>query len=76
MIYNMLVHLIIFLATKYIVIKDLAFSSPLNDPPREKNGIYKGEANENHCLLEGQVEYKDYNTNIREVMSLHTQYRN
>ena len=34
MIYNMLSHLIAFLATIHIVAKDLAFSSPLNDPPR------------------------------------------
>ena len=75
MIYNMLSCPIIFLATTHIVVKDLAFSSPLNDPPRGTNGIHEGVANENHCLLEGQVEEKDYDTNIIEVMSLHTQYR-
>ena len=35
----------------------------------------EGVAIENHCLLEGQVEEKDYETNITEVMSLHTQYK-
>ena len=59
------------MATKHIVAKDLAFSSPLNDPPRRTNGIYKGVANENHCLLEGQVEEKDYDTDIIEVINLH-----
>ena len=71
MIYNMLLRAIIFLATIHIVVKDLAFSSPSNDPPRGTNGIYKGVASENHCTLEGQVEEKDYDTNIIEVMSLH-----
>ena len=75
MIYNMLSRPNAFFGTTHIVIKDLAFSSPLNDPPRGTNGIHKGVANENHCPLEGQVEEKDYNTNIIEVMSLHTQYR-
>ena len=60
---------------QHIVAKDLAFSSPLNDPPRGTNGIHKGVASKNHCPLEGQVEAKDYDTNIREVMSLHTQYK-
>ena len=60
MIYNMLSCPIIFLPTIHIVVKDLAFSSPLNDPPRRTNGIHEGVANENHCLLEGQVEEKDY----------------
>ena len=72
MIYNILSCPIAFLATTPIVVKDLAFSSPLNDPPRGTNGIHKGVANENHFPLEGQVEEKDYNTNIIEVMSLHT----
>ena len=72
MIYNMLLHLIAFLATIHIIIKDLAFSLPLNDPPRGTNGIHKGVTSESHCPLEGQVEAKDYDTNIREVMSLHT----
>ena len=75
MIYNMLLYPIIFLATIHIVVKDLAFSSPLNDPPRRTNDIHEGVANENHCPLEGQVEEKDYNTDIREVTSLHIQYR-
>ena len=38
------------------------------------NGIHKGVASENHYPLKGQVEEKDYDTNIIEVMSLHTQY--
>ena len=59
MIYNMLLCSIAFLATTHVAVKDLAFSSPLNDPPRVMNGIYEGEANKNHCLLEGQVEEKD-----------------
>ena len=75
MIYSMLLNLIVFLATIHIVIKDLAFSSLLNDPPRGTNGIHKGVANENHCLLEVQVEEKDYDTDIIKAMSLHTQYR-
>ena len=75
MIYNMLPYPITFLANIHIVVKDLAFSSPLNDPPRRTNGIYKGVANESHCLLEGQVEEKDCNTDIIEVMSPHIQYR-
>ena len=75
MIYNMLLCLILFLATKHVIIKDLAFSSPLNDPPRGTNGIYKGVASKNHCPLEGQVEEKDYDIDIREVTSLHTQYK-
>ena len=74
MVYSMQLYLIIFLATKHVVAKDLAFSSPLNDPPRGINGIHEGVANESHCLLEGQVEAKEYNTNIREVMSQYTQY--
>ena len=56
MIYNILLHPIAFLATIHVIVKDLAFSSPLNDPKRRTNGINKGVANENHCLLEGQVE--------------------
>ena len=75
MIYNILSCPIIFLAIIHIVVKNLAFSSPLNDPPRGTNGIYKGVANENHCPLEVQVEVKDYDTDIIEGMSLHTQYR-
>ena len=75
MIYNMLLCPIVFLATKHFVIKDLAFSSPPNDPPRGTNGIYIEIANENHCLLEGQVEAKDYDTNLREGTSVHTQYK-
>ena len=75
MIYNMLLCPTAFLATIYIVVKDLAFSSPLNNPPRRTNGIHKGVANENHCPLEGQVEEKDYNTDIIEVINLHIQYR-
>ena len=68
-------HPIAFLATRHVIIKYLAFSSPLNDPPRGTNGIHEGVASENHCSLEGQVEEKDYDTNIREVTNLHTQYR-
>ena len=71
----MLLCLIVFLATKHIITKDLAFSSPLNDPPRGTNGIHEGVASKSHCPLEGQVEAKDYDTNIKEVMSLHTQYK-
>ena len=55
---------------------DLAFLSPLNDPPRGTNSIHKGVTSEYHCPLEGQVEEKDYDTNIMEVMSLHTQDKN
>ena len=66
---------IIFLATKHIVSKDLSFFSPLNDPPRGTNSIHKEVASENHCLLEGQVKAKDYDTNIRELMRLYTQYK-
>ena len=73
-IYNMLLCLIAFLATRYIIAKDLAFSSPLNDPPKGTNGIHEGVANKSHCLLEGQIEVKDFDTDIREVTSLHTQY--
>ena len=75
MIYNILLHPIAFLATKHVVSKDLAFFSPLNDPPRGANGIHEGVNSKNHCPLEGQVEEKDCNTDIIEVMSLHTQYR-
>ena len=75
MIYNILSRLIVFLVTIHIVVKDLAFSSPLNDPPRGTNGIHEGVANENHCLLEGKVEEKDYNTDMIEGTSLHTKYR-
>ena len=70
----MLLHPIAFLANKYIVAKDLAFFSPLNDPLRRMNGIHEGVANENHCLQEGQVEEKDYNTDVKEGMSFYTQY--
>ena len=70
MIYNILLCLIAFLATIHVVAKDLAFYSPLNNPPRGMNGIHKGVASENHCLLEGQVEEKDYDTNVTEVISL------
>ena len=75
MICNILSHSIAFLATIHIVAKNLAFSSPLNDPPRSTNGIDEGVASENHCPLEGQVEVKDYKTDIIEVMSHHTQYK-
>ena len=75
MLYNMWSHPIAFLATRHVVIKDLAFSSPLNDPPRRTNGIYEGVPNENYCLLEGEVEAKDYNTDIKKVRGLHAQYR-
>ena len=74
MIYNILLHFIVFLATRHIIIEDLAFSSPQNDPPRGANGIHKGVSNERHCLLKGKVEEKDYNTDIKEVMIHHTQY--
>ena len=40
------------------------------------NGIYEGVASENHFPQEGQVEAKDYNTNITGVISFHTQYKN
>ena len=70
----MLLCLSAFLATKHIVAKDLAFSLPLNDPPREINGIYEVVASKNHCPLEG-VEVKDYNTNITEVISQNIQYK-
>ena len=60
------------LATIHIIVKDLAFSLTLNDPPRGANGIHEGVANENHCPLEGQVEEKNYDTNVIEIMSLHT----
>ena len=73
MIYNMLSCPIPFLATTHIIVKDLAFSSPLKDPPRGTNGIHKGVTNENHCSLKGQVMEKDYNTDIFEVTSLYTQ---
>ena len=75
MIYNMLSCPIAFLATTHTFVKDLAFSSPLNDPPRGANGIHEGVAKENHCLLKGQLEEKDYDTDIIEGTSLHTQYR-
>ena len=39
------------------------------------NGIYKGVGSESHCPQEGQVEEKDYNNDIIEVTSLHTQYK-
>ena len=76
MIYNIRLRFIAFLATIHVVAKDLAFFSPLNDPPREIDGIHEVVAIKNHCPLEGQVEAKDYNTDIREVMSHHTQYKN
>ena len=75
MIYSILLCFITFLATRLIVAKDLAFSLPLNDPPRETNGIHEGVASESHCPLEGQVEEKDYDINIIKVTSLHTQYK-
>ena len=75
MIYNILSHLIAYLATRHIILKVLAFFSALNDPPRGANGVHKGVANENHCPQEGQVEGKDYDTNIKEVTRLHTQYK-
>ena len=62
------------MATIHIVAKDLAFSSPLNDPPRGTNGIHEGVANEIHYPLGGEVEEKNYDTDIIEVMSQHTQY--
>ena len=74
MVYSMLLCIITFWATKHIVAKDLAFSSPLNNPPRGTHSIFKGVASENHYPLEGQVEEKDENANIIEVISLHTQY--
>ena len=64
------------MATRHIVAKDLAFLSPLNNPPRGENGIYEGVAGKNHFLREGQAEEKDYNTDIREVISQNTQYKN
>ena len=75
MIYNMLLCLIAFLATRYVIIKDLAFYSPLNNPPERTNSIYEGVTSENHCPQEGQVEAKDYDTDIREVMNQYTQYK-
>ena len=72
MIYSMLLLLITFLATRHVVAKDLAFSSPLNNPPRGTNGIHKGVASENHCPLEGQVEEKDYDIDVIKVMSHYT----
>ena len=72
----MLSHPITFLATKHIVTRYLAFSSPLNDPPRGTNGIREGVANKSHFPLEGQIEVKDYDTDIREVTSRHTQDEN
>ena len=39
------------------------------------NGIYEGIANESHCLLEGQVEEKDYDTDTTEAMSHQIQYK-
>ena len=75
MIYSMLLYLVAFLAIRHIVAKDLAFYSPLNDPLRGTNGIHEGVANENHCPWEGQVEEKGYEIDIKEVRSLHTQYK-
>ena len=72
----MLLHLIEFLASRHIIAKDLAFFSPLNDPPRRMNGIHEGVSSEKHCPLEGQVEAKDFNSNIIKVTSLHIQYKN
>ena len=74
MIYNMQSHPIAFLATTHIVVKDLALSSPLNNSPSGTNGIHEGVANKNHCMLEGQVEEKYYDTNVIEGTSLHIQY--
>ena len=71
----MLLCLIAFLATIQVVAKDLAFSSPLNYPPRGMNGIHKGVASKSHCLPEGQVEEKNYDTYITEVMSQYAQYK-
>ena len=76
MIYNMLLHLIVFLATIHIVVKDLAFSSPLDDPSKRTNGIHEGVASKSHHPLEGQIEAKDYDVDIIKVMSHYTQYRN
>ena len=70
----MLLHPITFLATIHVVAKDLAFFSPLNNPPRGINGIHEGVAIKNPCLQEGQVEEKDYNTDRIEIMSQNTQY--
>ena len=70
----MLLYLSAFLATKYVVAKDLAFSLPLNYPPREINGIHEVVASKDHCPLE-RVEVKDYNTNITEVTSQNIQYK-
>ena len=74
MIYNILLPPIAFLATTYVVVKDLAFPSPLNDPPRGTNGIHEGLANENHCLMEVKLEQKDNDTDLIRVISLCTQY--
>ena len=71
----MLLHLITFLATIHIFVKGIAFFSPLIDPPGGKNGIHEGVDSENHYLLEGKVEGKDYDIDIREVMSQYTQYK-
>ena len=38
------------------------------------NSIHEGVASKNHCLQEGQVMEKDYNTDIIEVINLHTQF--
>ena len=75
MIYSMLLCLIAFVATRHVIIKNLALSTPLNDPPRATNAIHEVVAIESHCLLEEQVEEKDSDTDIREVTSLHTQYK-
>ena len=76
MIYSMMLCFVTFLATINIVLKDLAFSSPLNGPPRGANSIHEEIASKNHCPLEGQVEANNHDTNITEVTSLHTQYKN
>ena len=75
MMYNIWLHLIVFLATIHIIIKDLAFFAPLNNPPRWINGNHKEVDSKNHCPMEGQVEEKYYNTNKKEVMSQNTQYK-
>ena len=72
MIYNMLLYLITFVATIHVVVKDLAFSSTLNDPPRGTNDISEGIASKSHYPLEGQVEVKDYDIDIIKVMSHNT----
>ena len=75
MIYNMLLWPIVFVATIHIVVNDLPFSSPRNDPPRGTNGIHEGVTNKNHCPLEGKIGKKDYDIDIIKEMSLHIQYK-